>query len=107
MVLTASEPFTCKLAMSNITEFRFEWKWIKNRTSNFLLAKYQPLKVHEDVLAFWREDPTYNGHPDDSDILRIDCERGLHPPQKPVALMENLIRTNPHLYQPRRDRARQ
>jgi site-specific DNA-methyltransferase (adenine-specific) len=92
MVFTSSQPFTTKLVMSNFSEFRYEWKWIKPSGTNFLMSKKQPMKVHEDVIAFWRADPTCNEQPCDSDILRIGTERGEHPTQKPVALMEHFIR---------------
>jgi len=44
IVLTASQPFTSMLVMSNIKMFKYEWIWIKNRASRFLSTKTQPLK---------------------------------------------------------------
>ena len=35
IVLTASQPFTSILVMSNAEMFKHEWIWIKNRGSNF------------------------------------------------------------------------
>lgn len=52
IVLTASQPFTSALVMSNPTWFRHEWIWKKNRGSNFALLKWQPFKEHESVLVF-------------------------------------------------------
>ena len=52
IVLTASQPFTSALVMSNPKLFRYEWIWQKNRGSNFALLKYQPFKEHESVLVF-------------------------------------------------------
>ena len=52
IVLTASQPFTSALVMSNPKMFRYSWVWQKTRFSNQMLAKYQPLKIHEDVLVF-------------------------------------------------------
>lgn len=51
-VFTASQPFTSRLVMSNLSWFRHEWIWIKNRGSNFLNAKREPMKEHESVLVF-------------------------------------------------------
>jgi len=44
IVLTASQPFTSALVMSNIKMFKYEWIWIKNRGSNFALANKMPIK---------------------------------------------------------------
>ena len=60
IVLTASQPFTTMLAMSNIAELKYQWVWKKVRPSNPQLAKIQPLKVHEDILVFGRGKLTYN-----------------------------------------------
>ena len=52
IVLTASQPFTSALTMSNPDLFKYEWIWEKNRTVGFLNAKNAPLKKHESVLVF-------------------------------------------------------
>lgn len=52
IVLTASQPFTSALVMSNPKLFKYEWIWNKNIGSNFFNVKHQPLKVHESVLVF-------------------------------------------------------
>ena len=52
IVLTASQPFTSALVMSNPKMFRYSWVWQKTRFSNQMLAKHQPLKIHEDILVF-------------------------------------------------------
>jgi site-specific DNA-methyltransferase (adenine-specific) len=60
IVLTASQPFTSALVMSNPKLFRYEWIWEKDQGRNFQLAKKQPLKITESVLVFYRKFPTYN-----------------------------------------------
>ena len=60
IVLTASQPFTTNLAMSNMRSFRYEWIWDKTRGSNFQLAKKMPMKSHENILVFYKKPPTYN-----------------------------------------------
>ena len=60
IVLTASQPFTTALIASNMKDFRYSWVWEKEQGVNFLLAKKQPLKVHEDVCVFYKSLPTYN-----------------------------------------------
>lgn len=52
IVLTASQPFTSALVMSNPKLFKYEWIWEKAVGSNFALLKYQPMKEHESVLVF-------------------------------------------------------
>lgn len=60
IVLTASQPFTSALVMSNPKWFRCEWVWDKVNAANFANAKKQPLKVHESVLIFAERQTTYN-----------------------------------------------
>ena len=59
IVLTASQPFTTALIMSQIDKFKYCWVWDKKKSGNIFLAKYQPMKVHEDVCIFAKESPSY------------------------------------------------
>jgi len=131
IVMTASQPFTSALVMSNVKMFKYSWVWDKvNRPTGHLNAKKMPLRQTEDVLVFYKSPPTYNpqmtqGKPYTAtgskrsqnygsqvksttvcadglryprDLLKISAdERGtvgrIHPTQKPVALMEYLIKT--------------
>lgn len=52
IVLTASQPFTSALIMSNPDMFKYEWIWEKNTGSNFAQLKRMPFKQHENVLVF-------------------------------------------------------
>jgi len=52
VVLTASQPFTTDLINSNRAWFKYSWVWNKKLAGNGILAKYQPLKIHEDILVF-------------------------------------------------------
>lgn len=60
-VFTASQPFTSALVMSNVNGFAHEWVWNKRFGANFVQAKRQPLKDHENVLVFGMDgkQPTY------------------------------------------------
>lgn len=60
IVLTASQPFTTDLINSNRKIFRYCHVWDKKRSANPMLAKVQPLKVHEDIVIFYKYRPTYN-----------------------------------------------
>lgn len=128
IVLTASQPFTSALVMSNIGMFRYSLVWDKKGTTGFQTAKVMPLRRHEDVVIFYGAKPTYNplmeerGKPRKKGGSKVDngcygelrssesfnntyyptsvleisnaSKAGLvHPTQKPVALMEYLIKT--------------
>ncbi|MGP3399698.1 DNA-methyltransferase [Lactobacillus crispatus] len=60
MIFTASGMFTAKLILSNPKEYKYNYTWIKSKATNFLNAKKQPLRKHEDILVFYRKQPTYN-----------------------------------------------
>lgn len=52
IVLTASQPFTSALVMSNPGWFKYEWIWDKIKPSSFLTARIEPLRKHESILIF-------------------------------------------------------
>ncbi len=124
--LFGSQPFTSELIHSNIKYYKSNYIWEKEKGSNFLNAKKQPMRFFEDIIVFYKKQPTYNpqmvegepyyrsnspnknrGYVNDfnslsrkysgkrypSNILKFTRETGLHPTQKPVKLMEYLIRT--------------
>lgn len=127
VVLTAQAPFDKALGASCLKYMKYEWIWQKENATGFLNAKKQPLKNHENVLVFYRSQPTYNpqmrlgfapykckqgrkstnyGHVEPDHVTESNGERyplsivefkrdreKAHPTQKPVALMEYLIRT--------------
>jgi len=127
--LFGSEPFSSTLRMSNIKHFRYDWIWEKTIASNFSLSRKQPNKKHENVMVFYKKQPTYNpqmecGKPykDKARKRTVSVHGGkettkkpienigtrypssvqkfsngnngnVHPTQKPVPLLEYLIRT--------------
>lgn len=60
IVLTASQPFTSALVMSNPKWFRYEWIWHKNMPTGMVLANKMPMKYHENILIFYNKQPIYN-----------------------------------------------
>nr|WP_297018033.1 site-specific DNA-methyltransferase [Prevotella sp.] len=70
IVLTSQGMFTAELMVSNSKMFRYKWIWEKSKSTNFLNAKKQPLRKHEDVCVFYRKQPVY--HPQMIDGLPYD-----------------------------------
>jgi len=133
IVMTAAQPFTSALIMSNVKMFKYCWYWNKVSPKGHLNAKKQPLRLIEDVVVFYSKPPVYNpqktsGHKriikssvykksgDGSQVYGQenrntfydsterypnglvtfsggDQSKKIHPTQKPVALMEYMIKT--------------
>lgn len=60
IVLTSQGIFTAKLILSNEKYFKYKIVWEKSKPTNFLNAKKQPLRKHEDICVFYKKQPTYN-----------------------------------------------
>ena len=60
IVLNCSQPFTSKLILSNVEEFKYCWIWYKKQCSGFLNAKKQPLRNYEDIAVFYKKQCIYN-----------------------------------------------
>lgn len=134
IVLFGSEPFSSSLRLSNIKEYKYDWKWEKTQATGFFNAKKQPMRCIEDICVFYQKQCLYNpqkteGHkPVNSytkylstvnktevygkctkelsgggntdrfprQLLTYSSDKQtcyLHPTQKPVALMEYLVKT--------------
>jgi DNA modification methylase len=53
--------FAAKLALSNEDWYKYDIVWKKgNRVTGFLDAKKRPLRNHEQILIFYKKQPTYN-----------------------------------------------
>jgi len=60
VALTAQGLFTAKLILSNEAWFRYKIAWIKSKPTNFLNARRQPLRQHEDICVFYGRQPAYH-----------------------------------------------
>jgi DNA modification methylase len=60
IVLFGKNPFTAKLIMSNEKLFRYELIWEKTRAGNSMQVCKQPSAIHENILLFYKKQPTYN-----------------------------------------------
>ncbi len=60
IVLTASQPFTSALVMSNPDWFKYELIWNKDLCKNPGLAKIRPLPSFENILVFGKGKVIYN-----------------------------------------------
>ena len=130
IVLTSQGIFTAKLILSNEKWFKYKLVWEKSKATNFLNAKKQPLRKHEDICIFYNKQPIYNpqmreGKPYDKGVrkdqltgsygdfnpVHVKSEgkryptdvvyfktaesegKVYHSTQKPVGLLEYLIKT--------------
>ncbi len=60
IVLTSQGLFTARLILSNEKLFKYKIVWEKSKATNFLNAKKQPLRKHEDICVFYKKQPLYN-----------------------------------------------
>ena len=131
IVLTAQQPFTSALVMSNPKLFKYTWVFKKSLPVGHGYAKFRPMSNHEDICVFGKGKTVYNPQFTPRDKPRVytrkkaslsgsssmtshdgktrvlngkypvtvqefntSVQKGkLHPTQKPVALMEYLIKT--------------
>ncbi len=60
IVLFAQGIFSHKLVMSNEKLYKYQWVWVKNQPSGITTANIRPMRNHEDILVFYKKQPTYN-----------------------------------------------
>lgn len=60
VILTGQGTFTARLILSNEDWFKYKLTWVKSKATNFLNAKKQPLRKHEDICVFYSSQPHYS-----------------------------------------------
>lgn len=60
IALFGSEPFSSLLRASNLKMFKYDWIWEKSKGSNYVHAKFQPLKTHETISIFSKSPAAQN-----------------------------------------------
>ena len=123
IVLFGSEPFSTLLRHSNLKMYKYDWYWKKTKPVNHMNAKRMPMRYIESISVFYKKQPIFNrdmkkkaitarstttnsvfGKSIDGytrkvyynakfDLLEFAKDGSLHPTQKPVALLEYLIKT--------------
>ena len=80
IISTAAQPFTSELISTNYTDFKYCLVWEKSKATGYLNAKKQPMRAHEDIVVFYKKQPTYNpqftsGKPYDKGKALRDAEQ--------------------------------
>lgn len=71
ILLFGSEPFSSALRMSNIKNYKYDWKWNKTIGGNPLIAKYRPIGIFEDIVVFGKGSINYNPIMEEADPKNI------------------------------------
>lgn len=132
ILLFSKQPFTSELLLSNKEMYRYELIWEKTRAGNNMQVTKQPAAIHENILVFYKKQPTYNDikfkvddkyidkrksirdsyyksehykgvmkrkaddgwrHPQSILPFNSVWHKGMHPTEKPVELLEWLIKS--------------
>ena len=93
IALTSQGIFTARLILSNEAWFRFKFVWVKSKPTNFLNARRQPLRQHEDICVFYGKQPNYRpvmsqGEPYDKGVRKAQYT-GSYGDFKPVQVKSN------------------
>lgn len=59
-LLFGTGKFLMELGASNLEDYRYDITWLKTAPVGFLNASRAPMRIHESILVFYREEPTFN-----------------------------------------------
>ncbi len=93
IALSSQGIFTARLILSNELWFRYKFVWVKSKPTNFLNARRQPLRQHEDICIFYGSQPAYrpvmsHGEPYDKGVRKAQYT-GSYGDFKPVQVKSN------------------
>jgi site-specific DNA-methyltransferase (adenine-specific) len=71
ILLFAQSPFDKILGCSNLKMLRYEWIWEKGAATGHLNANRCPLKAHENILVFYKKQPTYNPQMTEGHVRKV------------------------------------
>lgn len=60
IILFGQDKFTMRVMLSNEKWHRYNLIWNKENSTGFLNANRMPLRVHEDIMIFYKKLPVYN-----------------------------------------------
>lgn len=60
ILIFGSEPFSSLLRISNLKNYKYDWTWVKNQSTNHLHAKRMPLRKTENISVFIKGGSWYN-----------------------------------------------
>lgn len=60
VLIFGSEPFSSKVRLSNLAWYKYDLYWVKERPVNFFQLKRRYGKTTENIMVFYKNQPTYN-----------------------------------------------
>jgi len=60
ILIFGTEPFSTRVRMSNLDWYKYDLYWVKERPVNFFQLKRRYGKTTENIMVFYKNQPTYN-----------------------------------------------
>lgn len=93
IVLTASQPFTSALVISNVRMFKYCWVWNKVRPFGFLDSKIRPMKKHEDIIIFSKAGCSNGSNP----LMKYNPQGLVYSPRINKKSKSNILNSEPKI----------
>jgi site-specific DNA-methyltransferase (adenine-specific) len=56
-----NEPYSSMVRASNFADYKYDWKWVKNRATGFANCNYRPMSRYEDIMVFSKANASSGG----------------------------------------------
>ena len=56
-----NEPYSSMVRASNFKDYKYDWKWVKNRATGFANCNYRPMSRYEDIMVFSKANASSGG----------------------------------------------